>query len=100
VAGILDVDIALLRTLGRNLTAVADTVAGLDGSSGLAGVPSGLAGADSARVAAGAGERVEAAVKAVGARVRAMATAASSGASTYEAADAAFADALKSIGPR
>ncbi len=74
MAGILDVDIALLRTLGSNLTAVADTVAGLDGSSGLAGVPSGLAGADSARVAAGAGagERVEAAVKAVGARVRAM----------------------------
>ena len=102
MAGILDVDIALLRTLGSNLTAVADTVAGLDGSSGLAGVPSGLAGADSARVAAGAGagERVEAAVKAVGARVRTMATAASSGASTYEAADMAFADALKSIGPR
>jgi hypothetical protein len=100
VAGMLDVDIALLRTLGSDLTAVADAVAGLDGRSGLAGVPSGLAGADSARVAAGAGARVEAAVKAVGARVRTMATAASSGASTYEAADMAFADALKSIGPR
>lgn len=93
----LDLDVALLRTLGSDLTAVADTVAKLDGSSGLAGVPSGLAGSDSARAAAGAGARVEAAVRAVGARVR---TAASSGASTYEAADAAFADALKSIGPR
>jgi hypothetical protein len=96
----LDVDIALLRTLGTDLTAVADTVAHLDGSSGLTGVPSGLAGSDSARVAACAGARVEAAVKAVGAGVRTMASAASSGASTYEAADTAFADALKSIGPR
>ena len=92
----LDVDIALLRTLGTDLTAVADTVAHLDGSSGLTGVPSGLAGSDSARVAACAGARVEA----VGAGVRTMASAASSGASTYEAADTAFADALKSIGPR
>jgi len=100
VAEMLDVDIALLRTLGSDLTAVADTVAKLDGRSGLAGVPSGLAGSDSARVAAGAGARAEAAVKAVGARVRMMATAASSGANTYEAADTAFADALKSIGPR
>jgi len=100
MAGMLEVDVALLRTLGSYLTAVADAVAGLDGRSGLAGVPSGLASSDSAGVAAGAGERVEAAVKAVSGRVRDMATAASSGATTYEAAEAAFAAQLKSIGAR
>lgn len=100
MAGMLEVDIALLRALGTDLTAVADTVGKLDGASRLVGVRSGLAGSDAAGVAAGAGEHVEAAVKVVSGRVRAMATAASSGASTYEAADAAFAAQLRNIGTR
>lgn len=100
MAKMLEVDVALLRQLGSDLAAVADTVTKLDGHVGLAAVPAGLAGSDSAGVAAGAGERVEAVVHAVGTRVRTMAAAASSGADTYEAAEAAFAAALTSIGTR
>ena len=99
VGGVLQVDVAALRTLSTSLGSAADILAAADGAEpGLEAVAGALASSVTGQACAAAGLRVQQALATLAGRISTTGTAVSDSADTYPAAEARFERELQPFG--